>query len=255
MKKHHHLSLIGALVFSSFAFSDNSDDVWTYQNNNGTTLEQACHNRTTCEHIYTNSYYSAFVNNRSETDCSIGDLLIVQHKSRTFKKFDTGTCSNSASIEVSKIESLHYIEVVNGDRLIKRYPLDSWKLKDKVNEAKISPPKEPNHQPTAWKKRDNSFTISVFEPIEINCSYREADDVIYKSGIRYRSIYGVQIINEVEVDGKRLSANVKNQDEWTQLVQAILSASRITGFVNSRPVVIWLTKPTQLDRPCNYYQG
>lgn len=274
MKKHHHLSLIGALVFSPFAFSGNSDDVWTYQNNNGVTLEQACHNRTTCERIYANSYYSAFVNNRPETDCSIGDLLIVQHKTKMFKKFETGTCSNSASIEVSTYEGKKNIDVVIGDRLIKRYPLDTWTITDMNKEGKYTPMQqaminreksanmplpavEPKEPPVEWQSSHHQFELfQGVNLLSIVCSRQfEGSDKLSSSRLMHQNGLGRKLVDEVEVDGKRLSAKINNQEEWTQLVQALLSASHITAYINNAPAAIWTSQPVQLDRPCNYYQG
>ncbi|WP_139744449.1 hypothetical protein [Aeromonas media] len=278
MKKHHHLSLIGALVFSPFAFSGNSDDIWTYQNNNGVTLEQACHNRTTCERIYANSYYTAFVNNHSETGCNIGDLLIVQHKSRSFQKMATGTCSNSASIEVRTYEGKKNIDIMIGDRIVTRYPLDTWTIKAMNKEGKYTPMqqtmmnyeksanaplpvKEHKGPPIEWQK--GSYTYKLLRPLDIpldslsiDCSIRlEESGGITHSRFKYQNSDSRRDVDEVEVNGKRLSAKINNQEAWTQLVRTLLSASKITAYINNEPVARWLTKPTQLDGPCNYYRG
>ncbi|WP_252353509.1 hypothetical protein [Aeromonas jandaei] len=106
--------------------ASNTNDIWSYQDSDGTTLAQACNNKSTCELLYKNSHYIALVNNRSQTGCAIGDLLVAEHASRSFKKLDTGTCSTSASIEVNTYNRLNNIDVMVGDRLIKRYPLDAW---------------------------------------------------------------------------------------------------------------------------------
>lgn len=274
MKKYHHLSLIAALASSPIALADTNDDVWTYQNNNGVTLEQACHNRTTCERIYSNAYYSAFVNNRSETGCNIGDLLIVQHKSRIFKKMATGTCSPSASIEVSTYGGKKNIDVVIGDRLIERYPLDTWTIKDMNKEGKYTPmqqammdheksantplpAEEPKGPPAEWHSSHHQFELfQGVNVLTIVCSRQfEGSDKLSSSRLMHQNGLGRKLVDEVDVNGKRLSAKISNQEEWTQLVNALLSASHITAYIGNAPVAIWAAQPIQPNKPCNYYQG
>lgn len=120
------------------AMASSPNDIWSYQDTDGTTLAQACNNKSTCEPLYKNSHYIALVNNRSQTGCAIGDLLVAEHASRSFKKLDTGTCSTSASIEVNTYNRLNNIDVMVGDRLIKRYPLDTWMYLEERKEGKVA---------------------------------------------------------------------------------------------------------------------
>ena len=118
--------LLALVLTTPSAMANDTNDIWSYQDSNGTTLAQACNNKRTCEPLYKNSHYIALVNNRSQTGCAIGDLLVAEHASRSFKKLDTGTCSSSASIEVNTYNRLNNVDIMVGDRLIKRYPLDAW---------------------------------------------------------------------------------------------------------------------------------
>ena len=118
--------LLTLAVTAPIVMASNTNDIWSYQDSDGTTLAQACNNKSTCELIYKNSHYLALVNNRSQTGCATGDLLVAEYASRSFKKLDTGTCSASASIEVNTYNRLNNVDVMVGDRLIKRYPLDAW---------------------------------------------------------------------------------------------------------------------------------
>ncbi len=150
------------------AMASSPNDIWSYQDSDGTTLAQACNNQRTCDLIYKNRHYLALVNNRSQTGCATGDLLVAGYASRSFKKLDTGTCSASASIEVNTYNRLNNVDVMIGDRLIKRYPLDAWMYHEERKAGKVASwskaeenakkpqmldaPKSPLH--SGWPKRE-----------------------------------------------------------------------------------------------------
>ncbi|WP_429169302.1 hypothetical protein [Aeromonas hydrophila] len=59
--------LLSLALATPSAMASDTNDIWSYQDSNGTTLAQACNNKRTCELIYKNSHYLALVNNRSQT--------------------------------------------------------------------------------------------------------------------------------------------------------------------------------------------
>ena len=70
--------LLALVLTTPSAMANDTNDIWSYQDSNGTTLAQACNNKRTCEPLYKNSHYIALVNNRSQTGCATGDLLVAE---------------------------------------------------------------------------------------------------------------------------------------------------------------------------------
>jgi hypothetical protein len=261
------------------AMASNPKDIWSYQDSNGTTLAQACNNKSTCEPIYKNSHYLALVNNRSQTGCATGDLLVAEHASRSFKKLDTGTCSASASIEVNTYNRLNNVDVMIGDRLIKRYPIDAWMYheerkagkgaswsKAEENAKKPQMLDVPKGPPAQWVTEEGrygprytlvqgrDYSRSV---LEIKCAYQMPGATWpLHSELRYTRAYDASsTVEEIEVDGKHLSGKAKSQAEWTQLVNAILSASTLSVYSGQDQKATWTVKPTKLTSTCDYYNG
>ncbi|MBS4697251.1 hypothetical protein J4G65_17530 [Aeromonas allosaccharophila] len=261
------------------AMASSPNDIWSYQDSDGVTLAQACNNKSTCEPIYKNSHYIALVNNRSQTGCTVGDLLVAEHSSHSFKKLDTGTCSPSASIEVNNYNRLNNIDVMVGDRLIKRYPLDAWMWgeirkagkgaswsKAEENAKKPQMLEAPKDPPAQWMAEEGrygprytlvqgrDYSRSV---LEIKCAYQMPGATWpLHSELRYTRAYDASsTVEEIEVDGKRLSGKAKSQAEWTQLVNAILSASTLNIYSGQDQKATWTVKPTKLTSTCDYYNG
>ncbi|MGL4204994.1 MAG: hypothetical protein ACRCRW_02495 [Aeromonadaceae bacterium] len=261
------------------AMARNPKGIWSYQDSDGVTLAQACNSKSTCEPIYKNSHYLALVNNRSQTGCATGDLLVAEHASRSFKKLDTGTCSASASIEVNTYNRLNNVDVMIGDRLIKRYPLDAWMWgeirkagkgaswsKAEENAKKPQMLEAPKNPPAQWMAEEGrygprytlvqgrDYSRSV---LEIKCAYQMPGATWpLHSELRYTRAYDASsTVEEIEVDGKRLSGKAKSQAEWTQLVNAILSASTLSIYSGQDQKATWTVKPTKLTSTCDYYNG
>lgn len=254
------------------AMASSPNDIWSYQDSNGTTLAQACNNKRTCEPLYKNSHYIALVNNRSQTGCATGDLLVAEYASRSFKKLDTGTCSASASIEVNTYNRLNNVDVMVGDRLIKRYPLDTWMYLEERKEGKVASWKKAEEnakkQPVSieepvghaeWQMSNQGTQYDLFQGVNLltlKCSRKfETSDGRSTSSLVHTNGKGSQFVDAIEVDGKRLSAKVTNQAQWTDLVSTLLAASKVTAYKDETAVAIWKMKPVQLQTPCEYYRG
>ena len=273
--------LLTLAVTAPSIMASNTNDIWSYQDSDGTTLAQACNNKRTCDLVYKNSHYLALVNNSSQTGCATGDLLVAEHASRSFKKLDTGTCSSSASIEVNTYNRLNNVDVMIGDRLIKRYPLDAWMWGEirkagkgaswsKAEENAQKPRKldTPKGPPAQWIVQEDKYGLSYILTqgkdysryvLEIKCAYQMPGWSHLHSNLRYTRAYDASAtVHEIEVDGKRLSGTVRNQAEWTQLVNSILSASTLSVYnVYGKPgqEAIWTAKPMKLTSTCDYYNG
>lgn len=268
------------------AMASNTNDIWSYQDSDGTTLAQACNNKRTCELIYKNSHYLALVNNHSQTGCATGDLLVAEHASRSFKKLDTGTCSASATIEVNTYNRLNNVDVMVGDRLIKRYPLDTWMYMEERKKGNVASWKKAEEnakkQPVLieepvghaeWQMSNQGTKYDLFQGVDLltlECSRQferqESSShptlvetttklVQTSSSLVHTNGKGRQSVDAIDVDGKRLSAKVTNQAEWTHLVSTLLSASKVTAYKGETAVAIWKMRPIQLEAPCEYYQG
>ncbi|HDO1328246.1 TPA: hypothetical protein P2Q91_002720 [Aeromonas veronii] len=261
------------------AMASSPNDIWSYQDSDGVTLAQACNNKSTCEPLYKNRHYVALVNNRSQTGCAIGDLFVAEHASRSFKKLDTGTCSPSASIEVNTYNRLNNVDVMVGDRLIKRYPLDTWMYLEERKEGKVaswSKAEEnakkpqtlnaPKGPPAQWVAEEGRYglryTLTQGQGysryvLEIKCAYQMPGATWpLHSELRYTSAYDASsTVEEIEVDGQRLSGKSKSQAEWTELVNAILSASTLSIYRGQDQKATWTVKPTKLTSTCDYYNG
>ena len=269
--------LLTLAVTAPSAMANNTNDIWSYQDSDGVTLAQACNNKSTCEPIYKNSHYLALVNNRSQTGCATGDLLVAEHASRSFKKLDTGTCSASASIEVNTYNRLNNVDVMIGDRLIKRYPLDAWMYheerkagkgaswsKAEENAKKPQMLDAPKGHPAQWvaEEEDNGPRYTLIQgqgdsrfKLQINCAYLPPKaDIPMQNELRYTRAYDASSsVEEIEVDGQRLSGKAKNQAEWTQLVNAILSASTLSIYSGQDQKATWTVMPTKLTSTCDYF--
>ncbi|MGN5185504.1 MULTISPECIES: hypothetical protein [Aeromonas] len=268
------------------AMASSPNDIWSYQDSNGITLAKACNNKSTCELLYKNSHYLALVNNRSQTGCAIGDLLVAEHASRSFKKLETGTCSPSASIEVNTYNHLNNIDVMVGDRLIKRYPLDTWMYMEERKKGNVVSWKKAEEnakkQPVLieepvghaeWQMSNQGTQYDLFQGVNLltlKCSRQferqESSShptlvetttklVQTSSSLVHTNGKGSQFVDAIEVDGKRLSAKVTNQAQWTDLVSTLLAASKVTAYKDETAVAIWKMKPVQLQTPCEYYRG
>ncbi|MGE6162431.1 hypothetical protein [Aeromonas salmonicida] len=259
------------------AMASSPNDIWSYQDSDGVTLAQACNNKSTCEPIYKNSHYLALVNNRSQTGCATGDLLVAEHASRSFKKLDTGTCSASASIEVNTYNRLNNVDVMIGDRLIKRYPLDAWMWgeirkagkgaswsKAEENAKKPQTLNAPKGPPAQWVTEGGDdgprYTLTQGQDysryvLEIKCAYLPPKaDMPMQNELRYTRAYDASSsVEEIEVDGQRLSGKAKNQAEWTQLVNAILSASTLSIYSGQDQKATWTVMPTKSTSTCDYF--
>lgn len=273
--------LLALVLTAPSTMASNTNDIWSYQDSAGTTLAQACNNKSTCNMLYKNSHYIALVNNRSKTGCSIGDLLVAEHESRSFKQLDTGTCSRSASIEVNTYNRLNNIDIMVGDRLVKRYPLDAWMWGairkagkgaswSKAEENAKTPRKldTPKGPPAQWIVQEDKYGLSYILTqgkdysryvLEIKCAYQMPGWSRLYSDLRYTRAYDASAtVYEIEVDGKRLSGRASNQTEWTQLVNTILSASTlsvINSYGKSGTEAIWTAKPMKPTSTCDYYNG
>lgn len=264
--------LLTLTVTAPSVMASNTNDIWSYQDSDGTTLAQACNNKRTCELIYKNRHYLAIVNNRSQTGCAIGDLLVAEHASRSFKKLDTGTCSASASIEVNTYNRLNNVDVMIGDRLIKRYPLDAWmyheerkagkvaswsKAEENVKTQPVSIEEPAGH--AEWQVSNQGSQYDLFQGVNLltlKCSRKfETSDRRSTSSLVHTNGKGSQFVDAIEVDGNRLSAKVTNQAQWTDLVSTLLAASKVTAYKGETAVAIWKMEPIQLEAPCEYYQG
>lgn len=274
----HILVLLGALLCAPVALADDAD-IWRYQNGNGVSLADTCNDRTSCTLLYQNSHYVALINHRSSTGCQPGDLLIAEHKSRSYKQFNTGTCSLSASIEVGSENRMNTVDVVDGERLITRYPLDVWMWVEKHKEGTtvnwkkaeenakkprvLDTPKAP---PAQWVA-----TVGEYGPrytliqgqgnaryvLEIKCAYKMPGTTWpLHSELRYtRANNASATADEIEVDGKRLSGSVNDQAQWTTLVNAILSASTLSIYSGQDQEATWTVTPMKLTSTCDYYNG
>lgn len=240
------------------AMASSPNDIWSYQDTDGTTLAQACNNKSTCEPLYKNSHYIALVNNRSQTGCAIGDLLVAEHASRSFKKLDTGTCSTSASIEVNTYNRLNNIDVMVGDRLIKRYPLDAWKWEETRKEGK---------KPSWSKAEENAGTrksywnyerdyyrsadgfvysynlIGNTKTLHINCAYEFSGDLKHgKISLYHNGSLELKRVSVLNVDDKDISIKASNKAEWDTAINALFQASQITFKDDSEKVTIYVDK-------------
>ncbi|WP_077999163.1 hypothetical protein [Edwardsiella tarda] len=271
--------LIALAVTAPSVMASNINDIWSYKASDGTTLAQACNNKRTCELIYKNSHYLALVNNRSQTGCAIGDLLVAEHSSRSFKILNTGTCSTSASIEVNTYNRLNNVDVMIGDRIIKRYPLDAWMWgeirksgkgaswnKAKENAKKPQMLDVPKGPPAQWVVKEGRYgpryTLTQGQDykryvLEIKCAHQMPGETWpLHSGLTYTRAYDApRIVEEIEVNGQRLPGKVKSQAEWTQIVNAILSASTLSIYSGQDQKATWTAKPTMLASTCDYYNG
>ena len=269
--------LLTLAVTAPSIMASNTNDIWSYQDSDGTTLAQACNNKRTCDLVYKNSHYLALVNNSSQTGCATGDLLVAEHASRSFKKLDTGTCSTSASIEVNTYNRLNNVDVMIGDRLIKRYPLDVWMYheerkagkgaswsKAEENAKKSQKLDAPKGTPAQWVAEEGRYgpryTLTQGQGysryvLEIKCAYQMPGATWpLHSELRYTSAYDASSsVEEIEVNGQRLSGEAKSQAEWTKLVNAILSASTLSIYRGQDQKATWTVKPTKLTSTCDYY--
>ena len=258
--------LLALVLTTPSAMANDTNDIWSYQDSNGTTLAQACNNKRTCEPLYKNSHYIALVNNRSQTGCAIGDLLVAEHASHSFKKLDTGTCSSSASIEVNTYNRLNNVDIMVGDRLIKRYPLDAWMWGEIRKAGKGASWSKAEENAAAEIKR--SYWISDTSPsgsidkyqllgnidiLQIRCSEEFMGRVtpgkisIHHNG---NELKNVSILN---VDGKEISPRATNKDEWDNTIRALFNASKITYQNGQRNVTIYAdTKVPPNNFKCDY---
>ncbi|HEH9428072.1 TPA: hypothetical protein SIA32_003325 [Aeromonas sobria] len=249
------VSLLALALTATSVMASDTNDIWSYQDSDGTTLAQACNNKRTCELIYKNSHYLALVNNRSQTGCATGDLLVAEHASRSFKKLDTGTCSASASIEVNTYNRLNNVDIMVGDRLIKRYPLDAWKWEEIRKEGKKpSWNKAEENAATEIKlsywtsDKSPSGSIDKYEllgnvdTLQIRCSEEFMGRTTPGKISLYHNGNKLSDVSTLNVDGNKISPHASNKDEWDSTVRALFNASKITYQNGQSNITIYADK-------------
>ena len=103
---------------------------------------------------------------------------------------------------------------------------------------------------TLVQGRDYSRSV-----LEIKCAYQPPKaDIPMQNELRYTRAYDASSsVEEIEVDGQRLSGKSKSQAEWTQLVNAILSASTLSIYSGQDQKATWTVMPTKLTSTCDYF--
>lgn len=260
----HILVLFGALLCAPVALADDAD-IWRYQNGDGVSLADTCNDRTSCTLLYQNSHYLALINHRSSTGCQLGDLLIAEHKSRSYKQFNTGTCSLSASIEVGSENRMNTVDVVNGERLIKRYPLDVWMWVEKHKEgttvnwkkAEENAKTHPKVIPRGWLGNGNGAEVIQNDyTMRVSCAYKESYQP-QKTPSAFAIYYGmneVEGITHLTVDGTRLELAVSNQAQWDAFLTHLYAASTVSAYKGEQLVTTFNTIARN-QTPCEFYQA
>ena len=267
------IPLFAMVLCSHAALAGGDGDIWSYKNADGISLEKTCNDRSTCNLLYKNKHYVAIINNRSETGCSTGDLILVEHKSRSYIKPAPASCSSSASIEVGSYNGLNTIDVVIGDRVLKRYTLDVWSIledqkehgraswsKAEENAKKTKELETPKGPPAQWRELKDGNYHRIEQDgnmLTIQCSYlMPGADWPFHSMIQVVIKHEIaRALDDIEVDGKRIPITPKSRAEWENLVKATMSASKIVVYSGNRPKAIWSATPTKQPEQCNYYRG
>ncbi|MFB2907050.1 hypothetical protein ACE1BH_19225, partial [Aeromonas jandaei] len=155
--------------------------------------------------------------------------------------------------EVNTYNRLNNVDIMVGDRLVKRYPLDAWMWgkirkegkKPSWSKAEENAGKRKSYWNASVKTDGLNYDYDLLgndNILSIRCAEEFRGQVTPgKISFHYntRELSGISMLH---VDGKATSPHPSNKGEWDSTIRALLNASKITYQDGQRNVTLYAEK-------------